>query len=252
MKPPDFKAPTKFVQPGNKISEYEKLGTKKYNNQFEDNYRKLDNHPYFEHQHERVIFDLDQPSFDEITYKVNSNMTKHFIHEEIVTVAGYTDEMYMPINSYLSGGTKGLQKAFSQLKPVTSKGIDIIETYQKNLTRVLEKVDNYQGNVQRYIKTTDRSAISYYEKNIGKDISWKGFSSTGKKGSGSTPDWADIKGDKDMAGILFKIKSKTGKDIQSFSAFPDEKEVLFLPDTKFKIIKIVKDKHSHQVFLEEL
>ena len=52
--------------------------------------------------------------------------------------------------------------------------------------------------------------------------------------------------------VRFYIVSKRGKDIEQWSAFPDEEEVLFPPGTQFKVLEYVRDENDIEIFLEEL
>lgn len=64
---------------------------------------------------------------------------------------------------------------------------------------------------------------------IGKKLSWNTFSSTSK----SWKTCSDLINKK--SGIVFIIKSKTGRDISKYSKNPVDGEVLFLPNTKFLV-----------------
>ena len=64
---------------------------------------------------------------------------------------------------------------------------------------------------------------------IGKKLSWNTFSSTSK----SWKTCSDLINKK--SGIVFIIKSKTGRDISKYSKNPVDGEVLFLPNTKFSV-----------------
>jgi len=64
---------------------------------------------------------------------------------------------------------------------------------------------------------------------IGKNLSWNTFSSTSK----SWKTCSDLINKK--TGIVFIIKSKTGRDISKYSKNPVDGEVLFLPNTKFVV-----------------
>ena len=52
--------------------------------------------------------------------------------------------------------------------------------------------------------------------------------------------------------VRFYIISKRGKEIAQWSAYPDEEEVLFPPDTRFKVLEYVRDENEIEIFLEEL
>eukprot|EP01124_Arcella_intermedia_P026772 TRINITY_DN5111_c0_g7_i1.p2 TRINITY_DN5111_c0_g7~~TRINITY_DN5111_c0_g7_i1.p2 ORF type:complete len:112 (-),score=34.15 TRINITY_DN5111_c0_g7_i1:9-320(-) len=67
------------------------------------------------------------------------------------------------------------------------------------------------------------------EYKTGKVVVWRAFSSSTKKINVAID---FIKGKK---GTLFMINSKTSREISDFSAMKSEEEVLFLPNTTFKI-----------------
>lgn len=53
-------------------------------------------------------------------------------------------------------------------------------------------------------------------------------------------------------GTLFHIKSVTGRNIEQYSIFPKEREVLFQPYTYFIVEKIIKGNLVDEVWLGEM
>ena len=72
----------------------------------------------------------------------------------------------------------------------------------------------------------------------GKRITWQAFSSSTKKQT-ATLDFVNVLPGRKLSGSLFVIDSITAKDIRHFSAIPSEEEVLFPPNSQFKVEKVV-------------
>ena len=153
-----------------------------------------------------------------------------------------TVEGVLAIHSYTTDGTYKLYDDYnrtlrSRRAADTKKygpAIELINT-------ALEKFPNYVGDVVRY--DTKKSVNSWTP---GKIKNFKSYTSTSKK-----------KGFKWKGNVKFFIKSKTGKYVGFISAFPNEEEVLFGPNTKFKVLKKEKasdpySKVEWHVYLEEV
>lgn len=175
------------------------------------------------------------------------------LDEELLTVGSYTDEAYEPLNAFLNEGEKGLLD-FGAAK-VTKKGIKQMNTYSKNLSQVIDKLPNYKKDVMRYVYDTKTLPIKDFQNNIGKEFSWKGFASTSKNTYIPEHSAFDVELNKNQT--FFLIKSKTGKDISWLSTFKKEQEVLFKPNTRFKILKVEVTNpfgmsNVKKVYLEEI
>lgn len=93
----------------------------------------------------------------------------------------------------------------------------------------LTKMPTYQGNVYRSILLKpDALDVLLNNYRLGETVLDPAFSSTS-----ATPEGAFEGGN-----VNFEIKSKTGVYVAPISAIPEEHEVLFKPNTKFKINKI--------------
>jgi len=89
----------------------------------------------------------------------------------------------------------------------------------------LKLLPNYTGECFRAVDCIfDESVYA-----IGNQVEWGGFSI-------SNIDWKNSSElIRQKRGIVFIIKSKTGKNISSYSKYPQEKEIVFLPGTKFTV-----------------
>jgi len=113
-----------------------------------------------------------------------------------------------------------------------------------NLDRALNNEPNYVGTVWRGIRDPSGSILARIERSVGGEISWPAYSSTSKE-RGRTSKFSRQEGG---GGIVFKIRSKTGKDISTRSVFPSEKEVLFKRNSRFRILSV----SDNVVTLEEI
>ena len=84
----------------------------------------------------------------------------------------------------------------------------------------------------------------------GKRITWQAFSSSTKKQT-ATLEFVNTSGRK-LSGSLFVIDSITAKDIRHFSAIPSEEEVLFPPNSQFKVQKVVASEQEKRALLADL
>jgi len=106
---------------------------------------------------------------------------------------------------------------------------NVFQDFIYYLTNALELLDPFVGPVYRGIDCQ----ISEYT--CGKTIVWPSFSSSTKD-----PKVA-IEFLKGKQGTLFLINSKTARSIDKYSAIKTEQEVLFLPNSLFKIYSQVTD-----------
>jgi len=132
--------------------------------------------------------------------------------EQASLIYVYTVEspFYPTLNAIMRSGTK------EQILP--------FQDYIFYLTKSLKLIDPFAGLVYRGID----SQISDYQP--GKTIIWPAFSS-----STQDPKVA-IKFLKGKSGTLFLINAKTPRSIAKYSTINTEQEVLFLPNSSFKII----------------
>lgn len=97
--------------------------------------------------------------------------------------------------------------------------------FVNTLYRALELLPPFEGEVYRAVNT--KFSLDKYE--IGKVLTWNNFSIC-------SSDWKNS-ADKiqEKSGIVFIIKSKSGKQISRYSKYPVYSEVTFLPATNFVI-----------------
>jgi len=107
-------------------------------------------------------------------------------------------------------------------------------------------VSESQGKVYRGIKVLLNPDVYA----PGKRITWQAFSSSTKKQT-ATLEFVNTSGRK-LSGSLFVIDSITAKDIRHFSAIPSEEEVLFPPNSQFKVAKVVASEQEKKALLNEL
>ena len=89
----------------------------------------------------------------------------------------------------------------------------------------LRLLPNYTGECFRAVDKLFDPTIYY----LGSEIEWGGFSI-------SNIDWKNSSElIKLKRGVIFIIKSKTGKNISFCSKYPQEKEIVFLPGTRFEV-----------------
>jgi hypothetical protein len=85
---------------------------------------------------------------------------------------------------------------------------------------------------------------------VGETITWQQFSSASRKQQVARR-FTTQQGDR-LVGTLFVIECKTAKDIEDFSAFPEEAEVLLKYNTHFKVKSKVTDTAQKMQLLDDL
>ena len=108
-------------------------------------------------------------------------------------------------------------------------------------------VSEMQGKVYRGIKILLNPDVYA----PGKRITWQAFSSSTKKQT-ATLEFVDRLPGRKLSGSLFVIDSITAKDIRHFSAIPSEEEVLFPPNSQFKVEKVVESEQEKKALLDQL
>ena len=127
---------------------------------------------------------------------------------------------------YLYTGNLSIHKQVNEnLDKPNSPNMPFILT----LYQALHLLDNYTNEVYRAI---DLPFTSDYK--IGEVINWSTFSICSRQYKECSNLINRCKG------MVFIIKSKTGKNISKYSKFPMDEEIVFLPGTKMKIIAFYK------------
>lgn len=142
---------------------------------------------------------------------------KELTETDVQSIEYYTKNGYKQINGQLISGQNN--------KPETTRAIN-------RLNEALEKIPNYEGTVYRGDSfDSDNKWFSFLNSIKNKEVfTYKGFMSTSEE--------KDVTQGFDTifdGAAIFKINSKTGKSIKDFSDNYNELEVLFKPNTSFRI-----------------
>ena len=124
---------------------------------------------------------------------------------------------------------------------------DYIVHTERALSSLPTHVSELLGNVYRGIKVLLNPDIYA----AGKRITWQAFSSPTKKQM-ATLEFVNVLPGRRLQGSLFVIDSITAKDIRHFSAIPSEEEVLFPPNSQFKVEGVVASGVQKRATLSQL
>ena len=111
-------------------------------------------------------------------------------------------------------------------------------TMKRELANSLKKLPKHDGTVYRNIKDMPAETLKQYQ--VGTPIVWDGFSS-------SSTETGHFK----KANVKFIIKSKSARYIAPLSAFPGQKETLFLPGSKFNVLNRYEKGNVTHIIMEE-
>jgi hypothetical protein len=134
-------------------------------------------------------------------------------NNEVNLIHSYTVDLFSKLNDDIRNGEAG------------------ITDFTKNkLNTALEKLPSYNGVAYRGINVKNPGEFANNLKNTGR-FKFDSFTST------STDRNVVSQFSKKNSGVIFKIKSKSGKHIRNFSTEKKENEVLFSAGSKFKYKK---------------
>jgi SPP1 gp7 family putative phage head morphogenesis protein len=148
--------------------------------------------------------------------------------EEAGAIRSYTGNTYATLNTALRGGEYA--------------GNTALQAYVEAAQHGLEKMPKFTGDTSRGLNMSAKAleqALSTYTP--GAIVEEHAFIST------STGDRAAFSGN-----MFMKIKSKTGVLVQDFSKFTGEREVLYKPGTRLRVISVRKDPGAYIVEMEEV
>ena len=166
--------------------------------------------------------------------------------DEITAIADYTDEGFVNVNNFLRRG---------QSKDDYYPG----DTYEglikkvSDLENAIAKLPEHGGVVYRGLDLVGEGpkvwALNRKLKSANAIIEFKTFLSTSKEKGFPTD---ILEGGRSGGKYLFEIVSKTGKDVSKYGV-TGESEVIFKPNTKFKIVDFKKDENTgyYKVKLKE-
>jgi len=160
--------------------------------------------------------------------KMSKPELKDIPTEDLVAIKGYSSKDYQILNSALRNADE------TELKR--------LEPYIKVAESGLDQLPHYKGVVYRGVDFNKYpQVLESYKK--GEVITEAGFASS------SATKKASFKKD-----TLMIIESETGKDISFLSNYPNQKEILFKPDTKFKVLDVGVDEKTGQrrILLREI
>ena len=155
-----------------------------------------------------------------------------------------------------------LRQRHSELSTLSDAELNAVIDYTKNSTAfnhpskphhhalrttldgALQKLPPYQGKILYHFVPRGRDEASL---KLGADYQAKSFLSASKAASavgerGSKTEWV----------IHLRDTESRARDISAYSAYPSEQEVLYLPNTSFKVIKISAAVGGRRIFLEEI
>lgn len=113
--------------------------------------------------------------------------------------------------------------------------IDLVINYIRTMNRALHKItpytDTHGKNVEVFIGMDQVNRNNYQ---VGQEFTWGTYvsgSTLWRVAMEATPNYTS----KSRRGVIFAIKSRTGRPIGHYSQFPFDSEVLFLPSSRFRV-----------------
>lgn len=147
-----------------------------------------------------------------------------------------SDEEQYAINQYISSESYILNETLRNSESLNEQQIKIIN----NLDKVLDKMPNYDGIVQRSLMLDKEKLTEFLNAHkVGRSIKYKQYIST------TTGNRYN-----DLSNVELHIKSKTGKDIRKFNK--EEQEILFKRNAKFSVIYKEKINNVYHFYMEEV
>jgi SPP1 gp7 family putative phage head morphogenesis protein len=168
----------------------------------------------------------------------------------IKDIEEYTSEDFQVLNEYMKSG--------DIIPDFYGEKLDESEIKEKinNIDTFLEGAPKMNGTVYRGMKFSKegKEPIRQFNKFVNDVGSKKSFMFKQFTSTSTDKDVAlDFSMDKENYGVLFKIKSKNGVYLNGLSLIPEEKEVLFNKETKFKILGIDRSNPQNvQITMEEI
>lgn len=177
---------------------------------------------------------------------------KKLTDEESLVISQYTNMKYREINQYMRGEIEGDMGIIADVNNLKN-GLNKFSSYGKYTYRVIEIKNDNLDNVYDKYKNAQNEDF---------EIEFDAFLSTSKdkeiannlvKNEGPTK-----VSDTFNKGILFIIDTKNneskGKNIENYSILPVEQEVLFEPNSKFKVndVDIKEEDNLIEITLDEI
>lgn len=165
------------------------------------------------------------------------NSKKNIIQKNKTTQIKLSNDERYAINKYIGFDSYTYNEKLRNGIGLTTEE----EIILNNLDKALEKMPKYNGEVTRSISISSDD-IDYFLKDYkeGHIIKYKAYTST-TKGDVYNPD----------SKVQLTIKSKNGRNISEYN--PDEQEILFSKNSKFKVLKVdTSDNFYVRIVLEEV
>ena len=154
---------------------------------------------------------------------------KELTEKQKKCINDYTNTGFFNINKYLGTG-----KVFRHLDAANEQTEDEIKGGIKCLKNSLSDIPNYEGKTYRG-DTIKIKNLDDFKNNLDNNyLEFKSFLSTTRDSN-----QAQIFGGltrKNEYPVIYNITSKKGKFIADYSKFKSEKEVLFMPNTRFNVL----------------
>lgn len=109
-----------------------------------------------------------------------------------------------------------------------------------DIPSALKNLPDLRGDVFRGATIQDPKLLRKYQR-VGETITERAFTSASRSPLEAF-----------SGNVRFYIVSKQGKEIDRWSAHPEEEKVLFQPGTQFKVLEYVRDGKDIEIFLVEL
>jgi len=153
---------------------------------------------------------------------------KELTEKQKKCISDYTDTGFFNINKYLGTG-----KVFRHLDAANEQTEDEIKGGIECLKNALSDLPNYEGTTYRG-DTIKKKNLDDFKNNLDNNyLEFKSFLST-TKSTEQAEGFALTRADEYK--VIYSIKSKKGKDIENYSDWESEKEVLFMPNTRFNVL----------------
>ena len=204
--------------------------TQALNNEHEDEYTQALQRQ--KRQYERLALGSLLPE-NVLNYQNKVNELQNQIEGSKIELSD--DEQYA-LNQYIGSESYKINEILRNNLGLTKQQKELLS----NLDKMLDKMPNYEGIVQRSLMLDNESLSRFLKTHkTGRIIKYNQYISTT---TGTRYN--------ELSNIELHIKSKTGKDIRKFNK--EEQEILFKRNTTFKVIKTEKIGKEYHIYMEEV
>lgn len=183
---------------------------------------------------------------------------------DIATIQLYAGNVnYQNINGYLNGTLEAKLRAQGIPEGLIKQTMAKAKADYEKVAAVLETLPSYKGDVYRTLHfesprfeqfgdlSLSQAGKAFVDSHVvGSTVQYPGFTSTSKA---KTTPYFSYQRDTQPYNVRLKVKSKTGRDVSSYSSKPNEKEVTFRANTQFRVVSKSQRKNGGwDITLEEL